>query len=305
VRILITGGSGLLGQSVAAAVLRGGHAVVVYDVQPPVLATTYRQGDIRDVKTFLRSATEEHVESIIHLAGMLTTESAERPADAVSVNCGGMVNALEVARMLDLRRFVWASSAGLFRGHPRGNLLAADAAYRPVTIYDATKVLNETLATHYHDRFGIETIGLRFTKMLGLTRPGRGADAITRELIEKPILGIPGSLPFGEGGANWLWVDDASRAILHALAAPPTITRNFNIGGDIRSIRDAVAIVQTLIPGAIVTLGTAIMKQDYRLDTSSAEAELGFWPEWTLEHQLAELVRRAVEEAREPDSSQA
>lgn len=293
-RVLVTGGSGTLGQAVCARLASTGHSAVIFDVSPPeaMRGFDFERGDIRDGLRVLDVARSARVDAIIHLASLLTMESTADPVNAVGINSGGMVNALEVARQLDLSRFVWASSAGIFRGYPRGTPIPNDAAYRPETVYDGTKILNEMLAGHYHDRFGLETVGLRFPTVLGVFKQRGRSGIVSRELVEKPVRGQTGRLPFGSGGANFLWVEDAAGALVTALIGPKATLRNFNVSGDIRSLEDALAIIQRLIPGAQIELGTELWARDALLEDDAIERELGFRSTWKLEDQLRALVER-------------
>lgn len=296
-RVLVTGGSGTLGQAVCARLASIGHWAAIFDLSPPeaLRHVDFERGDIRDPLRLLDVARSVHADAIVHLASLLTMESTADPVNAVGINSGGMVNALEVARQLGMGRFVWASSAGIYRGYPRGTPIPNDAAYRPETIYDGTKILNEMLASHYHDRFGLETIGLRFPTVLGVFKQRGRSGIVSRELVEKPVRGETGRLPFGSGGANFLWVEDAAGALVTALTGPKTASRHFNVSGDIRTLEDALEIVGSLVPGARIELGDELWARDALLEDGAIERELGFRSTWKLEDQLHALVERTRE----------
>ncbi len=296
-RVLVTGGSGTLGQAVCSLLVGAGHSAVVFDLSPPeaMREFDFERGDIRDGLRVLDAARSAGAEGIIHLASLLTMESGADPVGAVAINSGGMVNALETARILGIRRFVWASSAGVFKDYPRHAPIGNDAPYRPQTVYDGTKILNEMLARHYHDRFGLETVGLRFPTVLGVFKQRGRSGIVSRELVEKPVRGETGRLPFGSGGANFLWVEDAAGALVAALTGPKTASRHFNVSGDIRSLDDALAITKSLVPGARIELGEEVWVRDARLEDDAIERELGFRSTWKLEDQLRALVERTRE----------
>jgi nucleoside-diphosphate-sugar epimerase len=67
----------------------------------------------------------------------------------------------------------------------------------------------------------------------------------------------------------------------------------YNLGGDVRPLKDAVAIIEELVPGARISTEPGVFGLEFRLDTSLVEERFGFRPEWRLEDQLRELVRRA------------
>jgi nucleoside-diphosphate-sugar epimerase len=302
-RYLVTGGGGLLGASVCRRLLADGDEVVVYDLAvgadlvravgaEMARALTIR-GDVNDGLHLLGVAKERRVDAIIHLASLLAVESQAHPAQAVHVNCGGMANALETARVLGLRSLVWASSAAVFAGYTDGRLVAGDAAYAPGNVYGGTKVLNEVLAAHYHRAHGLAATGLRFTLMLGAGKQSSLSGRISAELIDKPVRGEPGRVPYGDDAVSWLWVEDAARALVLAARAENLSAPAYNIGGETRTLREAAEIARRLVPGAEITLKPGTAGLHLNLDTSAAERELEFHPEWGLEDQLRELIRRA------------
>lgn len=291
-RCIVTGGSGALGAAVCVALADAGHSAVSYDLAPPELpGVEWFRGDIRDGMAMIEAARS--ADAIVHLASMLATESKTAPRLAVEVNCVGMANALETARILEIKRFVWASSAGVYGLYPGDVVIANDAPYRPPNVYGATKVLNELLAQHYFDAHGIETVGLRFTLMMGTGKPRGLSGLLSTALIDKPVMGEPARVPYGDDAPNWLWIEDAARAVLLAATGRATKTRSFNICGEVRPMTDAVAIIQNLLPGASLELEPGAWGLEHHLDTAPIETELGFTPQWGLEKQLAELVRRA------------
>jgi nucleoside-diphosphate-sugar epimerase len=302
-RYLVTGGAGVLGASACRQLLAGDDEVTVYDLGvSPTLERTLGaesaraivvRGDTTDAFHLLSVARDRRVESIIHLASLLGGPSSDFPARAVQVNCGGMVNVLETARFLGIKRVVWASSAGVFAGHTGAGLVAEDAPFTPTTIYAGTKVLNEVIARHYRRAYGIEATGLRFTLVTGAAQPASLAGQILAELVHKPVRSQPGRVPWGDDTPSWLWVDDAARALVLAARAPGRLARTYNIAGDRRPLRDAAEIVRALLPGVEITLEPGVGGLAHHLETTAAERDLGFRPEWTLEAQLRELIREA------------
>jgi nucleoside-diphosphate-sugar epimerase len=129
--------------------------------------------------------------------------------------------------------------------------------------------------------------------MLGAGKQSGLSGRISAELIDKPVRGEPGRVPYGDDAASWLWVEDAARALVLAARADNLGAPAYNIGGESRTLRDAAEIARRLIPGAEITLKPGSAGLHHNLDTSAAERELGFRPEWGLEDQLRELIRRA------------
>lgn len=318
-RHLVTGGAGFLGAALCAQLLRDGDEPIVFDLNPTnVLAHIVGEGvarriavrgDVTDGLQLLRIAEERKVDTIIHLVGLLGPAANRDPGAAVRVNGGGFVNALETARTLGLRKVVWASSWAVFRGYREGDTVGADAPYTPVNIYGATKILGELVARQYATAWGVESAGIRFVQMTGLGREHRVAEravagthaspttelwaGLSTELIDKPLAGKPGRVPYGDDVADWLWVSDGARALALAARAKLPGARLYNISGDVRPVRDAVAEMKRLVPGADVTALPGKHCLQATIDTHALREDLGFEIEWRMEAQLHALVEQA------------
>ena len=183
----------------------------------------------------------------------------------------------------------------MYSGYPPDQPVANDAPYRPTNVYAGTKVLNEVLVEEYSRVHGLETIGTRFTLLVGPAEYGGGGftGTVWRELIEKPVCGLPARVPYADDSPSWLWIDDAARSLVLAARVGATKSRAFNVSSDVRSVREATEIVRRLIPGADVTLEPGVGHLSRSLDTTAIEQELGFRIEWRLEDQFWAMVERA------------
>jgi nucleoside-diphosphate-sugar epimerase len=296
-RVLVTGAAGSLGREVCAELSRDGKSVVGFDQQPPdneaARATAaWTQGDIRDAHRLLGVCLEHRIDTIVHLAAVLGPVADRDPSTGFSVNVGGMLNVLETARTLKLRKVVWASSAGIFSGLPRDRMIANDSPVAPVNIYQATKVACEVLAGHYSRTFGVDSVGLRWPTLLSIRPSGGRAAQIGEELIAKPLTGRAGTIDGGDDVLNWLWIGDAARAVGQAVDSGTLPVLAYNVSGDIRPMRDAVRIMRELIPDAAITVSGGTLGLNYPMDASAVKRDLGFEFETNLEAQLRELTER-------------
>jgi UDP-glucose 4-epimerase len=202
---LLVGGGSFIGAHVVRDLLATGDRVVAYDLDvrdnaihrilaPAELArVTFVPGDVLDPIGLLHAAKTHEVRDIVHLAAALIPTCQVQPALGVRVNVDGFNHVLEVARVIGARRVVWASSIAVYgpqsryEGEPD-----EDAAHWPSTVYGATKSMNEFMARHYHQAFGVESVGFRFTVVYGAWRM-RGALAyqLGHELLENPAHGQP------------------------------------------------------------------------------------------------------------------
>lgn len=279
---LITGGTGLIGTTLADLLLGAGERVVLFDVALPEarVAALRRHGERlqlvrRDVQALgeMISAIRTHgVDAVVHLAFVLGAVGNAEPERATRVNVLGTANALEAARLTGVGRVLLASSIAVYGAdeqYDAGELpLTEDAARhvcRTLPIYGGGKLYTEHLAQAYARSFGVVTGGLRPSVVYG---PGRdsGASAFLNEVVEKPALGEPVAVGFGDARISFVHVEDVAgqfAALLRADAGVFTRQRFFNTGGDTASVRELAAAVERIVPGARITV------------TSKGERDLG------------------------------
>ncbi len=308
---MVTGGTGFIGSWVVKAILEAGHDVVCIELVPnqarldallgaDVARVTVVPGDVLHLHKLIETIRVHNVTHIAHIAAAVMAVCAANPPYAMQVNVTGFTNMLEACRITGIERMAWASSAGIFGGgYPRGEAIANDARPAPPTIYAASKVMGEALSVHYHDNYGIEAIGLRYTFVNGHGMPNSIGGKVLDELCRKPAVGEAGVVPWGDDSPDWLWAGDAGRATALALDAPPTKTRAFNIAGDNHPMADAIDCVRSILPDAQLTAEPGGLGFN-RLDGGAAEAELGYKPEWTMQRQLRAHIDRAREDAGLP-----
>lgn len=299
-KIFVTGGAGFLGSYLANELLNEGHEVIIYDsfVDLSLLSlisgdkiskVKVIQGDIQDLPLIMRTIKGNGIKHVAHLAALLTTASHDNPHFAIKVNCLGTANILETGRILGIEKIVWASSvaAGGREEPTRDN----PASYKPREIYGACKAFNETLTALYSSEHGLDITGLRFPLIYGEGQRGGVAATLMTELIKKPLAGKPGEVPYGDDIINWLYVRDAARAITHALKTKKPRTLSFNVGGELRPMKDARDLALKHLPGARLTLLPGTMGLSWQYSTKSIESEMGFKPLFTLEDGMGEIIR--------------
>ena len=121
---LVTGGSGFIPSYVVKALLAEGHKVVNMDLYPDrwvymeVLTEEERKevitakGDITNFVFLLNLVKEHKIDKIIHLVACIWPTSQLDPTLATQVNCVGTNYVFEAAKILGVKKVVWASSVG-------------------------------------------------------------------------------------------------------------------------------------------------------------------------------------------------
>ncbi|USZ69890.1 NAD(P)-dependent oxidoreductase (plasmid) [Halorussus salilacus] len=303
--VLVTGGTGFIGSYVAEDLVEAGHDVVAYD-----LSTDDRileklgvadnvevvRGDITDPTSVTRAVRESGATRIVHLAALLTTLARENPRGAAEVNVMGTNNVFEAARTLDdqVERVAWASSAAVYA--PPTNydtewVDEEDLVY-PDTLYGATKEYNEHQAKVYFEDHDVSHVGLRPTVAYGPYRE-TGGSAFLANIIEKPALGEPFSVEYGDQVIDWQYVRDIAQAFRKAAFAPEAhlSQRIYNVRGEVATIREAAETVEGIVPDADVEVSDeGELPWTQKLDMTDAQADLGYEPDFDLETGFREYI---------------
>ncbi len=300
-KVLITGGTGFLGAETTRQLLEAGHDAVVFSTAPQVkelerlMGERARKvvavpGDVADLDSVMTAARDNQVSEIVHLASFLADRSVADPARAVRVNSLGTTNVFEAARLLGIRRVVWASSYTAIDGYAPDVCLTEETPLYPTGLYGACKAFDERVAVAFEHAYGLDTIGLRFGLLNGLRRAPGIPTQLVAELVAKPVLGLPARVLYADDVPDWIWVEDVARAVLLALEVPSHSHLVYNLKGDSRSIRECALFVQSKIPTAQFTFEPGARKFYHNVDASLIEREMGFTTRWTMEAQFERLI---------------
>ncbi len=277
-RTLATGGAGFLGHAFAVRARRAGHQVTTLDLG----GDADIRCDAADVPTLAAAMANVRPEVVVHLAALLTDAAADDPAAAVRVNVGGTAAVFAAARAAGVPRIVYASSVAAVGPCAEGS--GDEVALRPQTVYGATKAAGEHLCRALSALDGYPAcVALRFGWVYG---PGRRRGwRVAQEVVERFARGDPHVVvPDFPGPIDWTYVDDAAEVLLRALAAPLPRFAAFNVVGDRRTIRDAVAHLQLRFPGVQVDpQAVSTPASGWTLRNDGLEAALGFVPATRLE----------------------
>ena len=225
-RILITGGAGFIGSTLADACLAQGHDVAVVDDlsagsadNVPGAARLYRV-DIR-TRALDEVLAAERPELVSHHAAQVSVRrSVDEPLLDAGINVVGTLNVLEAARRHGARRVVLASTGGAIYGEPDGPAAGEDHPCRPRSPYAIAKLAAE----HYLDGYrqaGLETVVLRYANVYGPRQDPHGEAGVVAIFIERILAGLTPTI-FGDGEQvrDFVYVDDVVRANLLAHDAP-------------------------------------------------------------------------------------
>lgn len=178
-KVLITGASGQIGSELTSKLRSeyGVDNVVATDIRSTseiVNNGLFEILDVMDINSMGSIAKKYNVDTIIHLASLLSAVGEQNPQFAWKLNMGGLSNVLEVCKELNCKLFTPSSIAAFGSNSPK-NLTPQDTLQRPSTMYGVTKVAGELLCDYYFNKFKVDTRGVRFPGLISyVTPPGGG-----------------------------------------------------------------------------------------------------------------------------------
>ncbi|MBU3904619.1 MAG: NAD-dependent epimerase/dehydratase family protein [Nanoarchaeota archaeon] len=129
------------------------------------------------------------IDSIFHLASLLSAVGEQKPDLAWSVNMGGLKNILDLAKKYNIKVF-WPSSIACFGPTtPRENT-PQKTILEPNTMYGVTKVAGELMCNYYFNKFDVDVRSLRYPGIISYkTLPGGGTTDYAIDIFFKAIKG--------------------------------------------------------------------------------------------------------------------
>ena len=244
-RILITGGSGFVGQSIAKKFAEEGQDVCIFDVSKPDLAYgKYLKSDVFDIEK-LEGAVKD-CDIIIHLVGLANAGVAQRePEKSFRLNIASLQNVLEVARLHGSKKIVIPSSAAVY-GIPETLPIKENFPINTTNIYSWHKHICEQLVKAYHTNFGLEYVILRLFNVYG-----KGNKGVIHLFLTKAIQGeiIESFGPFQY--RDFVYAGDVAEAFYKSAVYEKANNKMINIGsGKGTQIKEILELIREIVPGA-------------------------------------------------------
>ncbi|WP_282919375.1 L-threonine 3-dehydrogenase [Levyella massiliensis] len=303
--ILITGGLGQIGTELSSYLRReyGAEHVILTDVvqkdSPAVEAGPFELLDVTDGKRLAELVDNYHVDTVMHLAALLSAVAEARPQLAYQINLGGLFQVLEVAREKNLSVFT-PSSIGAF-GPTTPKVTPQDTIQRPTTMYGVTKVAGELLCDYYFRRFGVDTRGVRFPGLISYEAlPGGGTTDYAVDIYYKAIRDAHYTCPIAKGTLmDMMYIPDALRAVHELMEADPSKLKHrnaFNIASMSFAPEDVAAAIQKQMPAFTMeyevnpTLQAIADSWPDQLDDSAAQEEWGWKAKYDLDTMTTDML---------------
>ncbi|MBN2899745.1 MAG: NAD-dependent epimerase/dehydratase family protein [Clostridia bacterium] len=305
-KILITGAFGQIGTELSQVLqeLYGFDNVVVsgleHSVKEELIDGVLEVVDVTNGNQLLNVVKKYQVDTIIHLAALLSAVGEKYPQKLWDVNMNGLYNVLEVGRISGASIFTPSSIAAFGPTTPADNT-PQDTIQRPSTIYGVSKVSGELLCDYYFLKYGVDTRGVRFPGLISNTAlPGGGTTDYAVHIFYEAVKSKYFECNIAAGTyMDMMYMPDAIASIIKLMEADPSKLshRNaFNISSMSIEPEDLRRAILKHIPDFEMIYKVDPVKQKIAmswpnsLDDSLARAEWDFSPEYDLEKMTADML---------------
>jgi len=168
-------------------------------------------------------------DGVFAVAGIMASTIREDPWMSLDVNIRGFQNALEACRLQGVGKIIFSSSVGVY-GAAVDDPTDEDTPMRwqqipsASILYGASKVIGEGLARHYHERYGLDFVALRYSGVYGERQHGRAV--MGGHIAETCARIIRGEPPIIDGDGlqvqDYIYAGDVARANLMAMESAVT-----------------------------------------------------------------------------------
>ena len=241
-KILITGGLGLIGSSIAKKIIKDNYEVIIIDNKSTNITSDIKNVEIieADITNYeqLSSIKIKNVDTILHLAGQSSgPKSFETPFQDVKDNVLGTINILKFCGLKNISRIIFASSFAVY-GDPVGKEIFTEGdTCSPISVYGTSKFACEKYIQILSKKFNLNYNMLRMFNVYGpgqdLSRKDQGIVSIFLSYVrESNYIPVMGSL---KRFRDLVYIDDVVDGWISCLKNDETKNEIYNLGSGKKS----------------------------------------------------------------------
>ena len=311
-RILVTGAVGQIGSELTIELRRryGAENVVATGHRTKPSAALCDGGPFEFIDVTRRPTLDAivdryEIDTVYHMAAVLSAVGEENPQLAWNVNINGLYNILELARERALTRVFCPSSIAVFGPDtPRDNT-PQETILRPTTMYGVSKVAGELLCDYYVKRFGVDVRGVRYPGIISSeTLPGGGTtDYAVAIFYEAVAHNRYTCFVRSDTVLPMMYMPDCVKGTIDLMEADFSLLQHhadFNMSSMSFSAGELAEAIARHVPGFECTF-----EPDHRqaiadswpcsIDDSAARSEWGWQPAYDLETMTVDMLDRLRE----------
>jgi UDP-glucose 4-epimerase len=314
-RVLITGGAGMIGSTIAHLAVAQGAQVTILDAMLPLYGgnlfnlrgiadqVRFIQGDIRDPELMVRVAPG--YDYIFSLAGQVSyVDSNTDPLLDLDINCKGHLQVLEACRRANPRAKLLFASSRFVYGRIEYNPVDEGHPFNCLSIYGIHKLAGEKYYRFYNEAYGLPTVSVRIANPYGPRQQMKHSKyGILNWFVRLALEGQPLTV-FGDGQQrrDYIYNEDLAAGCIALMLSPGTEGQVYNLGTGLAvPFIEMARLVAEAVPGTEVRQVEwpqdryFVETGDYLSDISRITAVSGWRPRITLK----EGIKRTVAYYRE------
>lgn len=307
--ILITGGAGFIGSTLANFYCKEHNVVVVDDLSMGNKCNLensdnihFIEGSVTDYELMSELLKDNQFDYIFHLAAVASVaDSVERPVETHQVNFASVLQLLELIKTYqsNLKRLVFSSSAAVYGDEPTLPK-KEESVIRPLTPYAIDKFAAEKYVVDYYHLYQIPTSAVRFFNVYGPKQnpesPYSGVISIIMDRYKKLLNKEESSfIMFGDGtqSRDFVFIDDVIQALNLVATSEAALGESYNIGtGMAIDLNKLILTLDELLSNKLPIKYEAERAGDIRFslaDISKIES-IGYKPKYTIKEGLKKYV---------------
>jgi nucleoside-diphosphate-sugar epimerase len=306
-KVLITGAMGQIGTELVPYLrsLYGAENVVASGRRIREECTFINEGpfellDITRPAEIIRVIKKHNIDTVYHLASLLSATGEQDPQLLWEINMNGLVNILEAVKEANCALFFPSSIAVFGPDAPRVKT-PQDALTRPTSIYGVSKVAGELLCDYYHLKYGLDIRGLRYPGVISnAALPGGGTTDYAVHIFYAALKSGHYTCFLEEDSSiDMIYMPDVLEGAVQLMEAAPGKLKHrnaFNVTAITVTPRQLAAEISKHIPGFTIDYVIDPVRQAIAdswpdsLDDSAARAEWGWNPQYDLAAMTGDML---------------
>lgn len=261
--VLITGGAGFIGSTLADTLLKENCKVICVDnfcdyyspelkrknIANALLNSNYKlyEADIENLEELEKIFSENKIDIIVHLAARAGVRpSIEKPVEYMQTNVMGTVNILELMKKYGVKKMCMASSSSVY-GNCKAEKFSEDLnVRRPISPYAASKSACEQICYTYHHLYDLNIVMLRYFTVFG---PRQRPDLAINKFVNLIRNNQPINM-YGDGTSirDYTYIDDIVSGTISSMKYDKTGYEIFNLGGgNPISLVDMISTIENIL----------------------------------------------------------